>query len=121
MTIAELDTAVRAICPIQGIDGQTGVIWFDPLATQQQKDSANAIVSANLAKVNGNPARVPLDTLTIFNAIKNGGTLGLTPAQQLSVCLACAAVTMSQNPGLAARINTALNVAIPYDQANPQG
>lgn len=121
MTIADLDAAIRAVCPIDGLarnkDGSIRIDFQATATTQQQQQAQTIAASAN---VNGNPSRSALDALAIFNYLKPSAG-NLTAAQQNQIALACAAVVLAQNPALAARINTALGLSIPYDQANPQG
>lgn len=119
MTILELHSLILASCPIFSVDSN-GVISFDPAATPQQQQAAQNIVNANLSKLNGQPSRISLDALAIFNYLKPSAG-NLTAAQQNQVALACAAVVLAQNPPLAARINAALGLNIPYEQANPNG
>lgn len=50
MTLAELDTLVRAVCPIDGINS-SGVVFHQPSATASQKTAAQAVMTANLSSV----------------------------------------------------------------------
>ncbi len=44
MTLAELNDAIAAVCPIDGVNSD-GVIWFKPEATDAQKQAAQSIIS----------------------------------------------------------------------------
>lgn len=50
MKIAELDTMIKAVCPIDGINS-AGVIWFKPEATPEQRAAAQALMDTNLSKL----------------------------------------------------------------------
>ena len=54
MKIYELDEAIRAICPIDGINSD-GVIWFKPEATKDEKAQAEKIMVENLPTLDLNP------------------------------------------------------------------
>lgn len=47
MKLFELDQAINAVCPIDGISS-SGEIWFKPEATNEQKAAAQAIMDAEL-------------------------------------------------------------------------
>ena len=50
MLIDELDAAIRAVCPIDGINTK-GVIWFRPEATDEQKAAAQEVMALYLPQV----------------------------------------------------------------------
>lgn len=47
MLIAELDTLIKAVCPIDGVDSNGG-IQFAPQATPAERAAAQAVMDANL-------------------------------------------------------------------------
>ena len=47
MNLYQIDEAIKAVCPIDGINSE-GVIWFKPEATDEQKAAAQAIMDAEL-------------------------------------------------------------------------
>ena len=47
MNLPDLDTLIRTVAPIDGINSD-GAIWFKPEATDEQKAAAQAIMDANL-------------------------------------------------------------------------
>jgi hypothetical protein len=120
MLLSELHDMVSAVCPLQMFRAD-GTFDAAPGATSTQIQQGQAITAANIAKVNGQSSRTPNDIVAIFNYIKPGGTGNLTAGQQAAVNALCSAVVLAQFPALAARINQQTGLAIPYDQANPNG
>lgn len=51
MKIEELNDAILAVCPIDGLNAD-GIVWFKPEATEDQKQAAKALMEANLQKLN---------------------------------------------------------------------
>lgn len=50
MKLWELDEAIKAVCPIDGVSSE-GAIWFKPEATEEQKAAAQAIMAERLPEV----------------------------------------------------------------------
>lgn len=50
MNIENLDTLIKAVCPIYGVSSD-GKIDFKPEATAQQKIDAQAIMATNISKL----------------------------------------------------------------------
>jgi hypothetical protein len=54
MRLAELDAAIKEVCPIDGIDSAGGIA-FRPEATANQMDAAQAIMDAELPTLDLSP------------------------------------------------------------------
>lgn len=50
MKLWELDEAIKAVCPIDGVSS-SGTIWFKPEATEEQKTTAQALMADLLPEV----------------------------------------------------------------------
>ena len=48
MKLYELDTLIRAVSPIDGINSN-GVIWFKPEATDEQRAAAQALMEQHIS------------------------------------------------------------------------
>ena len=62
MRIDQLNDAIAAVCPIEGMNSN-GDIWFRPEATDEQRESAQALMSENLPSLDLSPVP-PLQTVT---------------------------------------------------------
>lgn len=60
------------------------------------------------------PARIPVAYTTMFNVLKT-----LSQAQQLQVMGSVCCFVLVNNPQVAAQINTAFGLNLPFDQVNP--
>ena len=47
MKLYEIDEAIKAVCPIEGVNS-SGVIWFKPEATPEQREAAEALMAQML-------------------------------------------------------------------------
>ena len=56
MNIIELDQAIKAVCPIDGIDSAGGIA-FGKTATDAQKAQAKALMDSNLPALNLSPPK----------------------------------------------------------------
>lgn len=50
MKLQEIDTLIKAVCPIEGVNSN-GVIWFKPEATPEQKAAAQALIDEHLPQL----------------------------------------------------------------------
>lgn len=50
MTLAELDQIIKEVCPIYGINSN-GIIFFMDTATEEQKTTAEQLISEHIGSV----------------------------------------------------------------------